>query len=295
MPDVSRQGETGIGDIHPITTTEFENIRRFAYERLGIDLRPGKEQLVAARLSGKLRQLKITTFGEYYRRVMRDPDGAISIAMMDALTTNHTSFFREPAHFAFLRETVLPALRARRQVSLWSAACATGEEAYSLGMLLLDEVGARVPNQVRILATDISRQALQTAAEGIYTAEKLDAVPPDALRRHFLRGSGKWQGSYRVRPELRQMIEFRRLNLVESLPKMSFPIVFCRNVMIYFDKPTQGEVTGRLAACLEPGSYLFIGHSESLTGIPHGLEYVRPAVYRNGKACRQKPRSEATR
>ena len=206
--------------------------------------------------------------------------------MIDALATNHTSFMRETAHFDFLRQDVLPTLRDRPKAQFWSAACSTGEEPYTLAFTLGDQWGAEAWRKIHILATDISTKALAAAKSAVYPAERFSSVPPGWLRQFLLRGEGRWKGWYRVKPEIRSQLEFARLNLVESFSQHDlFPVIFCRNVMIYFDKPTQEGVVNRLAACLEPGGYLFIGHAESLTGIRHGLTYVRPAVYRKPGAA----------
>ncbi|MGA2575189.1 MAG: protein-glutamate O-methyltransferase CheR [Bryobacteraceae bacterium] len=260
---------------------EFEAIRRLAYDKFGLDLRQGKEELVAARLGKRMREGAFGSFDEYYQHVVGDHSGEALIGMIDALATNHTSFLREVAHFEFLKQTVLPGLRDRPRIEFWSAACSTGEEPYTLAFTLCDQWGADAFRRVRILATDISTKALAAAKSGVYPAERFSAVPPAWLRQFLLRGEGRWKGSYRIKPEVRSQVEFARLNLVEPFSQHSlFPVIFCRNVMIYFDKRTQEGVVNRLAACLEPGGYLFIGHAESLTGVRHDLTYVRPAIYR---------------
>jgi chemotaxis protein methyltransferase CheR len=260
---------------------EFEAIRRLAYDKFGLDLRKGKEELVTARLGKRMREGGFESFEEYYRHVVGDRSGDALVGMIDALATNHTSFLRESAHFEFLKENVLPGLRERPRVELWSAACSTGEEPYTLAFTLYDRWGADAFRKVRILATDISTKALTAAKSAVYPAERFNSVPPAWLRQFLLRGDGRWKGWYRVKPEVRSQVEFARLNLVETFSQHSlFPVIFCRNVMIYFDKATQEAVVNRLAGSLEPGGYLFIGHAESLTGVRHELTYVRPAIYR---------------
>jgi len=259
---------------------EFEAIRRLAYDKFGLDLRHGKEELVAARLGKRMREGGFTTFEAYYQHVVGDRSGEALVAMIDALATNHTSFLRETAHFDFLRQRVLPGLRERARIEFWSAACSTGEEPYSLAFTLADAWGEEVFRRVRILATDISTKALAAAQKAVYPAERFHAFPPAWMPQFLLRGEGRWQGWYRVRPEVRNRVEFARLNLIEPFAHQNlFPVIFCRNVMIYFDKPTQEALVNRLAATLEPGGYLFIGHAESLTGVRHGLHYVCPATY----------------
>jgi chemotaxis protein methyltransferase CheR len=268
-------------EIRPLTAGEFDSIRKLAHEKFGLDLRSGKEQLVAARLGKQLRRLRLRTFHDYYKYVLAEPTGQALIEMIDALTTNHTAFLREGAHFDFLRSKVLPAWHERPSVDIWSAACATGEEPYSIALSLLEEWGSARRPQVRILATDISTRALETAGRAVYQAERLEGMPPATMQRHFLKGEGRWQGWYRLRPPVREMVEFRRLNLNEPFPSLpQFGAIFCRNVMIYFDRDTQERLVERLAARLEPGGYLFIGHSESLLKSTLDLTYVQPAVYR---------------
>ncbi|HUE01803.1 MAG TPA: protein-glutamate O-methyltransferase CheR, partial [Bryobacteraceae bacterium] len=249
---------------------EFDAIRRLAYEKFGLDLRKGKEELVAARLGKRMREGGFGSFDEYYRHVVGDASGEALVGMIDSLATNHTSFLREAAPFEFLRENVWPGLRERLRIELWSAACSTGEEPYTLAFSLFEQLGAQAFKKVRILATDISTKALDAAHRAVYPAERFSTMPPAWLRQFLLRGEGRWKGSYRIKPEVRSQVEFARLNLVESFSQRSlFPVILCRNVMIYFDKVTQEGVVNRLASCLEPGGYLLIGHAESLTGIKH--------------------------
>lgn len=267
--------------IRPLTEREFSNISRLAYEKFGLQLKPEKYELVTARLGKKVRAAGCRSFQEYYQRVVDDRTGEALIELIDALATNFTNFLREPAHFEFLLKEVLPACRARDRVAIWSAACSTGEEPYSIAFSVVDALAGAGRPQLRILATDISSKALAEARRGVYPAAKLESLPPGWLRAFFLRGDGQWKGWYRVKPEIARLIEFRRVNLIEQTSHTElFRVIFCRNVMIYFDKPTQQKLVGRLAAHLEPGGYLFIGHSESLTGIEHPLVYVRPTIYR---------------
>jgi chemotaxis protein methyltransferase CheR len=268
-----------------LTAREFEQFRRLAHEKFGLDLRNGKETLVSARLGKKIRELNFRSFQEYYRSVLEDRTGEALTALIDALTTNHTSFFREPAHFEFLRRTILPRLRERDRIAIWSAACSTGEEPYSIAFGLLEELGEEALAKTRILATDISTRVLASAQRGAYPAERFDGIPAHQLRRYLLRGEQRFKDWYRVKPEVRAAVEFRRLNLMERFSHLGpFPVIFCRNVMIYFDKPTQQGLVNRLAGCLEPGGYLLIGHAESLNGVDHPLRYVRPAIYRKPEA-----------
>jgi chemotaxis protein methyltransferase CheR len=262
---------------------EFLVLREFVHSTFGLDLRDGKERLVSARLGKHIRAGGFGSFDQYLKHVRADRTGESLTQLIDSLTTNHTNFLREEEHFRFLISTLLPELRERRSVTIWSAASSTGEEPYSILFTLLDALQTGPSLDVRIVATDISTRVLRTARAGIYPHEKLRSVPPSWLQRYFHsvdRGSKEWQ----VRPEFRSRVEFRRLNLMDPLPAATrYPVIFCRNVMIYFDKQTQSGLVQRLSHALEDGGCLLVGHSESLTGIDHQLKYVRPAVYRKSK------------
>jgi chemotaxis protein methyltransferase CheR len=283
------------GDIRPLTPAEFEHIRMLAHEKFGLDLRKGKEQLVSARLGKHVRKLGFRTFREYCVHVEADTSGTALTDMIDALTTNFTSFLREPAHFELLRRTVIPEFSDDLPINIWSAACATGEEPYSIAISATEELGARAQREVRVLATDISTRALETAQQAVYPAERLAGMAAPVARKYFLKGEKQWQGWFRINQQIRGMVEFRRLNLTEALPALpQFAVIFCRNVMIYFDRETQDELVGRLSRCLRPGGYLLTGHSESLVHGSHSLDYVRPAVYRKrreGSRKASQPRS----
>ena len=256
----------------------FDKIRRLAYDKCGLNLSDAKHPLVAARLGKKLRELKIPSYEAYYELVVGDRTGESLIALIDALSTNHTSFLREASHFAFLMKNVLPGLRKRTSIEVWSAPCSTGEEPYSIAVTLLEQLGMPPKPALRIRATDISTRALGVAKQGAYSAERLAAMPMPLIKKYF-RQTGS--GSFQICPEVRSMIEFDRGNLIEPMrATRTFPIIFCRNVMIYFDKPTQERVVTNLSQFLEPGGYLLIGHSESLMGVRHSLEYIQPAIYR---------------
>jgi chemotaxis protein methyltransferase CheR len=263
----------------PLSRKEFEAIRDLAYSKFGLDLRKGKEQLVAARLSRKLREHRLDSFRDYYRYVLEDSTGEALIGLIDALTTNHTSFLREPAHFEYLREVIVPQLGKQRRIEVWSAACSSGEEPYSIACSLL-EAGVEL-SRIRILATDISTAVLNKGQQAVYPADRFSELPESWARKYFMRGTGRWEGWMRIRPEIRQCIEFRRLNLIEPVDQFgSFAVIFCRNVMIYFDKPTQERLVAQLSQRLEPGGWLLVGHAESLARVRHSLRYTRPAIYR---------------
>jgi chemotaxis protein methyltransferase CheR len=260
---------------------EFDMICRMMYDSFGIDLE-GKEVLVEARLGKKLRELEMRSFEQYWEMVKNDRSGEALTAMVDVLTTNHTSFFRENQHFNFLQTTVLPELRGKKQIRIWSAACSTGEEPYSIAFTLLQGLGVEAISRVDIFATDISTRVLAAAKQGVYSADRFRSMPTDQQRRFLLKGSGASEGSYLVKKEIRSAIAFERLNLMEDFAHVGlFSVIFCRNVMIYFDQKTQESLVNRLAKQLEPGGYLLIGHAESLNGINHNLKYICPATYRN--------------
>jgi chemotaxis protein methyltransferase CheR len=263
-----------------LTAREFSRISTLMHERFGVDLRAGKEGLVAARLGKKLRQGGFTTFSAYFERALADPGGGLLIEMVDALTTNHTSFLREQAHFDFLTGTIAPSIPPATTLQIWSAASSTGEEPYSIACVLLAAAGF-ANRKFHILATDLSTRALDKAKAAVYPAERFRDFPAP-WRQAFLTKTG--DGDFRIKPEVAARVEFRRINLVEPITHgRKFHVIFCRNVMIYFDRATQETLVQRLGACLEPGGYLFVGHSETLTGIDHRLEYVKPAIYRNGE------------
>ncbi len=274
-----QHADLGAAASPPLSRAEFQQIRHLAYRHFGLDIKEDKQSLIIARLGKALRSQGFGSFEQYCRHVSQDPTGQALAELADALTTNFTSFLREKPHFDFLCAQVAPRLEAGKEVDIWSAASSTGEEPYSILFTLLETLGPAV--QVRVLATDISTRALAAAREAVYDAERVEALPPGWPRRYFLKGNGHWQGWYRVKPEFRALVECRRFNLMSEIPPSArFPVIFCRNVMIYFDKPRQCDVVRRLATALAGGGYLFIGHSESLAGIDHGLQYVQPAVYR---------------
>lgn len=265
--------------VRGLTSREFDKIRSLAREVFGLDLRPGKEELVNARLGKRIRAMNLNSFEEYYQSVLEDRSGERLADFVDALATNHTSFFREAVHFDFLRKIYAPFARSREPFRVWSSACSTGEEPYTIAVTLLEECGTLATN-ARIVASDISRKALNIAQRAIYPEQRVKELPQECLRKYLLYGTGEWNGSYRFKPQVRGMIEFRRQNLMEDFTSLGqFRVIFCRNVMIYFDKATQERLVQRMASLLEPGGYLFIGHAESLMGVTHPLKYVKPAIY----------------
>lgn len=264
-----------------ISAEEFERFRTLIYDESGIALNDQKQGLVASRLSKRLRQLGLSTFSEYYEELMRDPQREEFTRMLDLISTNKTDFFREPKHFDFLREEILPKLAQEKQVRIWSSACSTGEEPYTIAMTVHDGVSDPSHWDCKILATDLSTRVLAKAAAGIYDEERVRDVPPDIVRRHFLCGRGKSAGQLKVKPHLVSMVRFRHLNLMdEQFPiKSPLDLIFCRNVMIYFDRPTQERLVNKFYRYLKPGGHLFIGHSESLQWVNHPFKTVAPTIY----------------
>jgi chemotaxis protein methyltransferase CheR len=270
---------------------EFEFIRGLVYEHSRINLGPDKRELVSARLGKRLRATNQATVGDYCHLLQNQRDGEELAHLIDAISTNHTFFFREAAHFDFLQQVVVPEMQARAhqehwpQFRIWSAACSSGEEPYSIAMTLDECLGDTW--SWHIAATDISKIVLDRARAAIYREETVGKLAPALISNYFQRGYGPQAGNYRIKPALQAGIAFRHLNLLEGKPPFRDPfhVIFCRNVMIYFDRPTHAELVQKLTHCLVPGGYLFVGHSESLTGIRHSLLSICPAVYQRPLAA----------
>ena len=257
---------------YAFTTADFERVRKMIYARAGISLNDSKQNMVYSRLSRRLRTLGIASFAAYLDRLETDAsfDAREAQEFVNSLTTNLTAFFREPHHFPVLAEF----LKSQRAAAggglrLWCSAASTGEEPYSIAMTLIETLGAGT--SARLLATDIDTNVLATAGRGVYRADSARQCGEERLRKFFLRGSGANEGMVRVKPELPKLIQFAPLNLLDanwSALKSFAPtldVIFCRNVMIYFDKPTQRQILDRFAQVLRPGGLLFIGHSENFT------------------------------
>jgi chemotaxis protein methyltransferase CheR len=273
----------GILDGGPqLRDAELQQIARLVYSQSGITLGGGKKALVAARLQKRLRAGGFPSYRAYLSHLEADTSGHELSALLDAVATNHTSFFREEEHFGFLTHTVVPPLRARGSIRCWSAACSTGEEPVTLALTLLEAMPGA---DVRVLASDLSRKALADAAAGVYPMTRTSNIPRGLLAKYFERGLGADDGRARVGAALRRTISYRRMNLLEigTMPE-KYDVIFCRNVMIYFDLPVQQRVVENLERQLAPGGYLFIAHSESLNGVRHHLRWVAPAVYQRDHA-----------
>jgi chemotaxis protein methyltransferase CheR len=278
----------GLGHLMPITDVEFRKIRDLVHARFGIFLTDQKRSLVVGRLQKLVRELDLGSFEAYYEHVRRDATGASLAELVNRISTNHTFFFREKEHFDYLLERVLPEICGRLRehgeldLRIWCAGCSSGEEAYTLAMLVQEYLGPeRGRWQAGLLATDISQKVLRVAMDGRYDADRV-AQLPSKLQRHFV---DVGDGMLQVRPELKKEITFRRFNLMNArFPfKRPFHVIFCRNVMIYFDQPSREALVQRFFDHTAPGGYLFIGHSESLgrNRTPYG--YVVPSVYRKGE------------
>jgi chemotaxis protein methyltransferase CheR len=264
-----------------LTEREFDRICTLLYRHSRIALIKGKEGLVRARLAKHMRRLKLATFTEYFDHVEREPTGRELSELIDTLTTNRTNFFREIAHFDYLREHVLPTLLdTRRPLRLWSAGCSTGDEAYTLAMLIADMAPDFEQRDIRILGTDLSSRVLTQAKAGEYPLAALEDIPLHMRPRFTTLGSTQKGEFFRIRDTIRTMVSFARLNLMAVWPmRQQFDVIFCRNVMIYFDRETQQQLVHRLWDQLAPGGHFFVGHSESLTPLRHKFRGLRPAVY----------------
>ncbi len=259
----------------------FDKLRAIIYEKSGISLHDGKEALVSARLGKRMRLLGIQDYRDYVERVSRDEDGTETVGLIDAISTNVTSFFREPVHFDVLGKLMSDWLKdGKKRFRFWSAACSSGEEPYSIAMTLLEVVKDQ-PVDLRILATDISTQALAKGRKGIYDEQRMSPVPPHLKTRYFERRKNGNGVSYGATPALRKPILFRRLNLAAPPFPMTGPLdaIFCRNVLIYFDQTTRKRLLDETHRLLKKGGYLMVGHAESLTGMICDLKPVRPSIY----------------
>jgi len=266
-----------------LSSQQFDKISRLVYQVSGIDLHEGKEELVKARLIKRLRYLKIFGFDRYLKYLANDKNGNEVQAMVDVLTTNKTNFFRESEHLEYLRNEIIPGL-GNDQIRLWSAGCSSGEEPYSIAITLCEAIPDIGKRDIKILATDISDRMMERARQGLYNEETLKGLPPQLKRKYFQKADSGISQRYRVVTQLQSMVCFAKLNLMEEWPMRGmFDVIFCRNVMIYFDKQTQEKLVKRFWSLLRAGGYLMVGHSESLTFMAHDYRYIKPAVYQKVK------------
>jgi len=258
---------------------DFEKVRSLIYARAGISLGPAKRDMVYSRLARRLRALGLRRFCDYLDMLQRNTDDEEWEAFTNALTTNLTSFFREAHHFPILAEHVLK--HPDRGSTIWCCASSTGEEPYSIAIAVVEAFGSFTP-PVSIIATDIDTQVLGKAEAGVYPMERLEKMSPERVRRFFLKGSGGREGYAKVRPELQKLISFKRLNLLDGGWPVRGPldVIFCRNVMIYFDKQTQAKILRRFAPLLREDGLLFAGHSESLFHVSDVFQLLGRTVYR---------------
>lgn len=271
-----------------VSPEEFHRVQQLARRLFGLEIKAGKEALVSARLNRRVRAVGVEGIRQYLNLIQSDPTGQELLNLVDALTTNFTSFRREPAHFELLRTRILDEIPRTSEIRTWSAGCSSGEEPYSILFELLEELGPSSAARIKILASDISGTVLDQARRAVYPLKKLDEMPV-TWRRYLEKGAGEWAGQFRIAARWRSLIEFRRINLMEHFDYAArFHVVFCRNVMIYFDRPAQEDLVRRLAGCLVPGGWLLIGHSEGLSGLRTGLTYVQPAAYRSPQASVEK-------
>ncbi|MEN8178004.1 MAG: protein-glutamate O-methyltransferase [Pseudomonadota bacterium] len=270
------------------TRKDFDFLRRISNQRTGIVVSDDKFDMFYSRLSRRVRKLGMSSFSEYCELIRREPEGDEMVELINAITTNLTAFFRENHHFEYLSATVVPELikenAAKREINIWSAGCSTGEEPYSLSISLLEALAGRNGWKAKILATDIDSNVLTRAASGVYAMERVNGLSDQRLRRWFQKGAGAQGGKVRLKPEVQRQIEFGQLNLMQNwsldAPK---DVIFCRNVIIYFDKDSKLRLIDRYADYLKPGGHLFIGHSESLFKLTDRFELIGQTVYRKVK------------
>lgn len=268
----------------------FDNFQSLIYAETGIWLGPHKTALLVGRLSKRLRQLRLTSMSDYFELIVRSDQQHERMRMIDCITTNETHFFREPRHFEFLAQRVFPRWRQQLlagergpRIRIWSAGCSSGEEPYSIAMMLLDHFGEHFGSSFELLATDISNHVLEKARSGIFPLSRSREIPAKYLSNYVLKGTGERNGTIRVSPEVQKLVTFARVNLNADSYDFSgsFDVVFLRNVMIYFDLESKIKVLSQIKPFISPGGYLFVGHSESLQTLTTSLRVVVPSVYEN--------------
>ncbi|CAG9254638.1 CheR family methyltransferase [Paraburkholderia unamae] len=269
-------GETGRD--FEFTSADFERIRALIHRRAGISLSDHKRDMAYSRLARRLRALGLDSFRDYLDQLEARNDASEWEAFTNALTTNLTAFFREAHHFPILADFVK---RRTQPVSVWCSAASTGEEPYSIAMTLIEALGDRAAREARVLATDLDTQVLAKAEAGVYAYDQVKHLSPERLKRFFFKGTGSHAGLVKVRPELRAMIKFEQLNLTDADYglRTTFDAIFCRNVMIYFDKPTQAQVLTRFEPLMKPDGLLFAGHSENFTYVTQAFRLRGQTVY----------------
>lgn len=280
--DIAPPREAAADPAVVLRDADFDFIAAFVFERCGIVLGGNKRQLVYGRLLRRLRELGLASFAQYVARLRDQPDDELD-PLASAISTNVTSFFRENHHFEFLAQHLLPALAARShpRIRIWSAGCASGEEPFSIAMVLAEVLGDRAPGISRVLATDLSLRALAVAQHGTYPLDRLQGISESRRKRWLLSGRGGNHGQAMVVQGVRELIFFKQLNLLHDWPIQGpLDAIFCRNVVIYFDNPTKQRLIARFAQLLAPGGYLLLGHSESLHGMSDGFDPIGRTIYR---------------
>lgn len=263
----------------PLSDQEFSQFQRLLHQLAGIHLSAAKKALVSGRLAKRLARHRLASYAEYFRLLTGSQDKAELQVAVDLLTTNETYFFREQKHFDFLRHRILTAHKPGRAFRVWSAACSSGEEPYSIAMVLADVLGDN--HHWEVVASDICTRVLEKARHGHYPMERASGVPRDYLSRFCLKGVGTQAGTLLVEHRLRERVSFRQVNLNQPIPALGeFDLIFLRNVMIYFDLETKRQVVQRMVPLLRPGGHFLVGHSENLNGVTDALQSVAPSIYR---------------
>jgi chemotaxis protein methyltransferase CheR len=264
--------------ISPITPTEFDSFRRLIHDHAGISLAPEKSLMVASRLAKRLNHYELSSYADYFRLLSSQDYPHEFQLMVNILTTNETYFFREPKHFEFFRNEILKAWRGDT-FKVWSAASSTGEEAYSLAMVMAENLGMR---HWDIFASDLSTHVLDVARNAVYLMDRLDHMDPKLLEKYCLKGVRAQEGFFRVDKKIRDRVTFAQVNLKAPLPANlgKFDVIFLRNVLIYFDQDIKKQVVGRLLTALKPGGHFFVSHSESLHRVTDKLHMIKPSIYR---------------
>lgn len=270
-----------------MTDEDFGKLSTFVMEELGIKMPYAKKIMLQCRLQRRLSVLKMSSFSEYLDFVFSKEGQADEIiTMIDLITTNKTDFFREPSHFDYITETALPEIcsgrTSRKNIKIWSAGCSSGEEPYTIAIVLSEFMKDNPDVDFEIFATDISVRILQKAARAIYSEERVTQIPLEIKRKYFLRSKDQTDRTVRLVPEIRSKVDFQRLNFMDSVYPVDkiFDIIFCRNVLIYFDKETQQQVITKLASKLRNDGWFFLGHSESITNMKVPLRQIRPTIFR---------------
>ena len=261
-----------IAEIRHLSEKDFKKFKKLIYNNTGIFLKDTKVEMINSRLLKRLRVLNIVSFHDYYDYLENEVDGAELLEMINCITTNKTDFFRENNHFEFMNEFVLPEIRQKGyslgclSLRIWSSACSTGEEPYTIGMLAKEFFKSNSGWNIRILASDLDTNVLKKANEGIYSQEQVSVVPIHLLKEYFYKGEGENKGYYKVKEQLKAHISFNKINLIDHTYPINSPldIIFCRNVFIYFDHDTVNSIIDKFYNYLKPGGYLFLGHSESI-------------------------------